>query len=289
MGPARPRPVGPENPAGFVGFGRNGAGNRTVIGPIDADRVTEQRVVERPGERDGERVARARSRRADLPVGGRQGQLDGQADAHLAAIALFQRLAARVAPGRVDDDRVAPAIANGTPELDVRQNPALHASRIEEHREPGVVVVPEIRVHLQKHVRQRLPLVVDEAHESNRAAARHRGGEVNVKAQQVLGPGLRRRRDGGDDRGRLQIRRGKRDRRVDDVRRSRRRQPPGIEANRIRPAAIERKPWTKFDRVAFDEVLADDGRLAAADTDAEERRPRVAAELRPAQRTKFFA
>ena len=103
----------------------------------------------------------------------------------------------------VDDysDRVA--LGERIAGLVMRQQAALDARGVEQHRQPSPFGVPQLGIHVEERAEQILACrVVDDTHAHGRLAFAHRCGELHVAAQQVARHELGARMDGHDGRGR---------------------------------------------------------------------------------------
>jgi hypothetical protein len=103
---------------------------------LDPDHPLQQRGVERLAELDAQRVARAGRRRVDRPAGRIDRLVIRRRDPVGARCARRQRVALRVTPPWVDDQRVTSARRERRADLLQRPHLALDAPRIDEEREP---------------------------------------------------------------------------------------------------------------------------------------------------------
>ncbi len=144
-------------------------------------------MIQGLGECHDERIERSGRWHRELPVGHVDRRIIRADDVHRLSITLFERLCVRVRPVAIDDQRVVSAGFEHGPQLFARHQPSLHAPGIEEQRKASHVAVPKFFPQLEKDRRQLVPLGVEQVHVSVRLAASHRGREVQVELQEVLG------------------------------------------------------------------------------------------------------
>jgi hypothetical protein len=253
-----------KRPASLISTDRDIARNGSALCRLDAQRALQEAVIERMWKPRRDGVARTAPNRRHLPYRERDRLHHWRGRHERSPIRTRERLSVRITPGRVDDERVLLAGAQGPSEPFIRQNARLHAPRIEEHRVARVRGIPEVAVEGKKGVLDDPVVLIEQGDVIETGLARHRRRELDVHPQKVLRDcvGARKRaHDGRRRRAPVGVNRHfGRDRRIRCE----------LQAREVRAPRIEREERVKLDAAARDGVLAGDGRrVSARDRDAQ--------------------
>ena len=147
-------------------------------------------MIHQARESDHQRIAGACRRRTNAPGGDIERLFDWRPDHELVAVGLPERPSDLIAPRGIDEDRVPTAGHEGAAHFSIGKDAAFDAARIEKHRVPGPILVPEIDLRRQERIRDVLAILADDVDEANTARARHRTGEMNVEPEEICRPAI---------------------------------------------------------------------------------------------------
>ena len=259
--PGTRRPEGPERLALADG---DVAVERPTLAVHDPHQSVEERLVERLGQPDRERLVLLRGEE-ELQLRPRGRQSVGSRDLEAFLETATQRPAGGVTHRLVEHQPIRAARSQRRAELLARRHAALDAPGVQKNGQPGLERIPQPVLDLDEGERHVAPLRVLQAHVPVRVLALHRLREVDVEAEQVLGKDVRGGEDGGH------ARRGARGRRQLEL--------PGehgageLEPDCVRHARDERETRSEVQAFGVELVQAGDRglvRRAIAREDAEE-------------------
>jgi hypothetical protein len=165
-------------------------------GPIDGDESLRQRVVDRPGEMQLDRIDRPGQRRSHSPLARRERRSDCRRSNERFLMAANQRRPVCIAPSRIDSQPVSPSRRERCSELLIWPEAALDPARIEENGEALMRPIPQLGIGGEKCVGDGASALIEQCHMSRSVSLAHRTRKVDVELEQILRKRVSRRING---------------------------------------------------------------------------------------------